>query len=107
MPRSRSEPSSLRPPDTYVVARSIDVRRYGDTVLIASLASSTDPWAGPGVIRLRGTSVATWDCIAQGRTVAQICAELATRFHTSPDAIAADVAAAVDDWVSAGFVERR
>lgn len=107
MPRSRSEPGAIRPSDSYVVAGNVDVRRYGDVVLVASLPATSDLWAGPAVVRLSGTAVAIWDCLDTARTLAQVCDDLARRFETSAAAIVDDVVAVLDDWSATGLVERR
>jgi Coenzyme PQQ synthesis protein D (PqqD) len=107
VPRSRSEPDAIRPSDSYVVAPSVDVRRYGDAVLVASMPVDHGIWVGPNVVRLSGTAVAVWDCLGVPRTVAQICDELARRFETPAPAIVDDVVAVLDDWSAARLVERR
>ncbi len=107
MPRNRSEPGAIRPSDSYVVAADLDVRRYGDVVLVASLPASHELWAGPDVVRLSGTAVAIWECLDMPRTLAQLCDDLARRYETSAAAIVDDVVAVLDDWSMAGLVERR
>lgn len=69
-----------------------------------------DPVDGDGMIRLDGTAAALWELVAgaaDGIDEATLVATLADAYDTTPEAIEADVKAAIDQLVEHTAVRRQ